>query len=349
MFSFLGIAAQRRLIDELNESAIDFDCFEANEVEKDKHVEEEELDNLDSLSAKEKEDFLRKQSPEFFIFKQDYEHYLNESKTKLSEIIKLSDDVKNESFKDSDLYKFIIAKDDLIQRYCVNISFYMLLKTKGINVKTHPIRSTLNLYRRLCKQTDEYLDNIGLSDLDLIIEKLKKGDFDPVIEDKQEEANQNAEKVEKVNKKRKTESIKKSKKKVKFADENDELISSKVINLDKQMNDLEINEPIETDKTEDDKEYYSDEYDDEKQVLFVHKRDDVKKRRITRMIEKNKGLTPYRKKDYRNPRVRYKSKYKKAEVKRKSQVKEPVKEVKKYTGEYHGIKTSVVRSVRFKQ
>lgn len=352
-----GIAAQRRLIDELNESAFDFDCFQtAGENEKEKldlDDDDTELENLDSLSDKEKEDFLRRQSPEFFIFKQDYERYLEESRTKLSQIIDLCEDAKYAAFKANDLYKFIVAKNGLIQRYCANIAFYMLLKTKGINVKSHPIRSTLNLYRKLVKQTDEYLESIGLSDLDRITDKLKSEDNGDFFANNDLNDKRNDEQANK-NKKRKNQTVKKAaKKKVKFADEidsADELPLSK--QLSKSIGEQSTNDPRhpnDKDELEEpDKEFYSDEEQDEKEVLFVHRSDDVKKRRISKMIEKNKGLTPYRKRDYRNPRVRYKGKYIKAEIKRKSQVKEPVKEIKKYAGEYHGIKTSVVRSVRFK-
>jgi U3 small nucleolar RNA-associated protein 3 len=44
------------------------------------------------------------------------------------------------------------------------------------------------------------------------------------------------------------------------------------------------------------------------------------KRRLTYQIEKNKGTTPYRKKEYRNPRVKHRIKYRKAQISRKGQV-----------------------------
>ena len=45
------------------------------------------------------------------------------------------------------------------------------------------------------------------------------------------------------------------------------------------------------------------------------------KRKLTYQIEKNKGTTPYRKKEYRNPRVKHRMKYRKAQISRKGQVK----------------------------
>lgn len=44
------------------------------------------------------------------------------------------------------------------------------------------------------------------------------------------------------------------------------------------------------------------------------------KRGITYQISKNKGLTPRRKKELRNPRVKNRMKYRKAKIRRKGQV-----------------------------
>ena len=44
------------------------------------------------------------------------------------------------------------------------------------------------------------------------------------------------------------------------------------------------------------------------------------KRKLTYQISKNKGVVPYRKKEYRNPRVKHRMKYRKAQIRRKGQV-----------------------------
>jgi U3 small nucleolar RNA-associated protein 3 len=44
------------------------------------------------------------------------------------------------------------------------------------------------------------------------------------------------------------------------------------------------------------------------------------KRGITYQIAKNKGLTPHRKKEQRNPRVKHRNKYRRARICRKGQV-----------------------------
>lgn len=47
---------------------------------------------------------------------------------------------------------------------------------------------------------------------------------------------------------------------------------------------------------------------------------ELEKRRITYAISKNKGLTPKRKREQRNPRVKHREKYRKATIRRRGQV-----------------------------
>lgn len=70
------------------------------------------------------------------------------------------------------------------------------------------------------------------------------------------------------------------------------------------------------------------------------------RRGITFEMSKNKGMTVKKKKELRNPRVKHRMKYKKAQSRRRGQVREPRKEVTKYAGELRGIKTNV-RSIKF--
>jgi len=72
------------------------------------------------------------------------------------------------------------------------------------------------------------------------------------------------------------------------------------------------------------------------------------KRAINYTIAKNKGLTPYRKKELRNPRVKHRMKFRKATVRRKGQVRTARTEVRKYEGELTGIKMNVSKSIKFK-
>uniref|UniRef100_A0A0D6R543 Sas10 C-terminal domain-containing protein n=1 Tax=Araucaria cunninghamii TaxID=56994 RepID=A0A0D6R543_ARACU len=71
------------------------------------------------------------------------------------------------------------------------------------------------------------------------------------------------------------------------------------------------------------------------------------KRHITYQMEKNKGLTPHRKKLTKIPRKKYKMKHQKAVIRRKGQVREIRKFEGPYGGEATGIRTGISRSVRF--
>lgn len=71
-----------------------------------------------------------------------------------------------------------------------------------------------------------------------------------------------------------------------------------------------------------------------------------KRRPINMAIKKNRGLTPYKKKEYRNPRVKHKLKFKKAMSKRRRLVKEAQCEFHRYSGEATGIKTSTIKSIK---
>lgn len=72
------------------------------------------------------------------------------------------------------------------------------------------------------------------------------------------------------------------------------------------------------------------------------------RRMITYQIAKNKGLTPHRSKEQRNPRVKHRNKYRKAMIRRKGAVREVRRELKRYGGEMSGIKTGVKKSVSLK-
>lgn len=69
-------------------------------------------------------------------------------------------------------------------------------------------------------------------------------------------------------------------------------------------------------------------------------------RKITTEIEKNRGLTPHRRKDLKNPRKKGRVKFAKAEIRRKGQV-VPVRPAEgQYGGEAAGIKSRVTKSVK---
>ena len=70
-------------------------------------------------------------------------------------------------------------------------------------------------------------------------------------------------------------------------------------------------------------------------------------RRINNAIEKNRGLTPHRNKELKNPRKKHRIKFAEANVRRKGQVQEVRPSGGVYGGEGTGIKSKLSKSVKF--
>lgn len=71
------------------------------------------------------------------------------------------------------------------------------------------------------------------------------------------------------------------------------------------------------------------------------------KRDVGGKIMANRGLTPHRNKEHKNPRKRLRGKFEKAVVRRKGQVRSMREDGGEYAGEQSGIKTSVTKSRKF--
>uniref|UniRef100_A0AC34Q3Z5 Sas10 C-terminal domain-containing protein n=1 Tax=Panagrolaimus sp. JU765 TaxID=591449 RepID=A0AC34Q3Z5_9BILA len=76
--------------------------------------------------------------------------------------------------------------------------------------------------------------------------------------------------------------------------------------------------------------------------------DEFGKRKITREMQKNRGLTPSTKKGLGHSRVRKRSQYKKALYRQRANVPDVRKETTKYDGEKRGIRVTTVRSIKLK-
>lgn len=90
--------------------------------------------------------------------------------------------------------------------------------------------------------------------------------------------------------------------------------------------------------------------DEEEKCLpeSIESNTDVGRRTITDHILKNRGLTPHRKKEHKNPRVKHRLKYRKAVIRRRGQIRPVRHELTAYAGEASGIRAAVKRGVRLK-
>jgi len=305
-----ALAIQKRLLESMSESDIGIHLLVGdiepktvsnNQISTDDKDEDEERlqTNLSNLTKRQKLEILKKESPELEALINDFQTYMTEIRDRLQPIMEL---IKDGKVPDSKGSKYIETRYQIIMHYCINICFYMALKSKRIPVKDHPVIKQILSYKKLLLE----LNNVASTncpihkDMDLVLEKLSKGEQIKFIRKhfNKRKDQQNGSRV----------------KKVKFAD------------------DLEADQLSE----------------DEDQEVDGEADDQLSKRGITYEIAKNKGLTPKRKKELKNPRVKHRMKYRKAKIRRKGQVREPRKELQRYGGEISGIKSGVVKSTKFK-
>lgn len=88
----------------------------------------------------------------------------------------------------------------------------------------------------------------------------------------------------------------------------------------------------------------ADKYRREPGLVIAPEEDIDGKREIGQKIMANRGLTPHRSKETKNPRVRLRGKFSRAVTRRKGSVRDVKEKSEGYGGELTGVKTSVVKS-----
>lgn len=326
-----------------------------------------ELENvakdLTSLSKEDHELHLKKASPEFFLLVDDFKNLMKELNERISPLLGLVEDGRI----DGKGAEYIRVKHSLIQHYCMNISFYMTLKLNNAPVKYHPVMKRLSQYRKFLNQFED-IDEKLKSEIDYLLEKVKNGEDIEFNSEVQTEHEQQrllmdssasvkpaavkrpiADDVSGVLKKSKKQKVEKNDQ---FETETEKEISSLYMDMKKKQKDAKL--LLSSDNEDDDLEDEENDFNESKELEEFDNEDGDddtvadEKRTITYEIAKNKGLLPYRKKEYRNPRVRNRMKYRRAKIRRKGQVRESRNEVTRYGGELTGIRTDVAKSIKIK-
>ncbi|ELT90709.1 hypothetical protein CAPTEDRAFT_21928 [Capitella teleta] len=359
-----ALAIQKKLRAQLDESDIGLDIFQpivkkSTEVKSEGKIKKD----LSKLSKKEKLKLLKKESPELIDLMKDFKMKLNELQKTLLPIHSLITENKLPSSKAAD---FIKTKVQLYLNYCVNLSFYLMLKAKQTPVQNHPVVNRLVQYRNLIQQLNAVGDKMQ-EEMDFILEKIENGEEIPIAEPQVEPARIDAATFVQ-RKMQKTVDKKKKKKRVVENEEEEE-----------EEEEMEVTPAVPTGGrswgrkkapmvTEDEKlalDYYrmmkegrkgSEEVveemavGEEREAVGGQEGEDGEeegRRAINYQMAKNKGLTRQRKKEYRNPRVRYRSRFKDAVKRRRGQVRPVRKELAPYAGEIRGIRAGVKKSVTF--
>lgn len=328
-----ALAIQQRLAKQFDESDFSLDVFGTIEP-KDKDDKKKKSDeiflqkDLSQLSQRQREQLFKKESPEFEGLVQDFRQRLNESVQLLEPILAY---FKKNSIESHPLIEFITNQHQLILNYCSNVSFYLILKSKRVPIQNHPIVKRLFKIRQLLLQIDEKYTTIVKPQLVQLQQAIKDGvEFNIATDEVPTE--------------------KKQKKKLRFVQE----IENGKDSDDSEM-DSNDEEPIEKDDDldfkqklklmESDSEGENAQEDDDNEEMDG---EDDERRQITYQIAKNKGLTPYRKKELRNPRVKHRNKFRKALIRRKGAHRTPRKEIKRYDGEKFGISARVKKGIKIK-
>lgn len=362
-----AINLQRKMAEQLDDDDFGLGAFQAppKEAEGEKDEAAKVVKDMSKLSKHEKRELLKKECPELLGILEDYKAKLLEYIHRLGPLLEL---VKAGCIPAaSSGAQYVQTKASLVLNYCVNVQFYLQLRSKQLPVRHHPVMKRLVQYRNLMKQLEPIEDNLK-SEVDDILKKIETGEEvrpravmaaelkRPVLDKVGGGARigskvPTATKISNAVGDRTTDaSLPSSKRRqgdlYETAAEKEALEFYKMMKPgasasgDRDVSDEEPGEIKGADASADEDE--GDAHED------TEDGDINAKRAVTYQIVKNRGLTPRRKKEYKNPRVKHRIKYQKAKVRRKGQVREVRKELLPYGGEISGIRAGVKRGIRLK-
>jgi len=362
---------QERHLDRMQEE--DFlDTFVIQDSDQKQDTEEKVEENvkvdLSSLSNKQLAALFRQQAPEFDGIVMEFKQKMEEAAT-LSRIIWLED---NGKLPAGPALEYVRIRFQLLTNYCTNIAAYLMFKSKGTNLKLHPVTGRLVEYKQILDKM-ESMDALIKPQVESLLERLESGEkVEHVIREEKRRQRKKETKKLKKNKQLKLlgkkseqpqeENDKKKKKKGRQLEDEDEesglaLKKRKTDDLtaDERMA-VELHKAIRRNKTDMDSEEDEEDGKDENGLEEMMPADGLQseeeeegedeKRGITYKIAKNKGLMPKRSKQQRNPRVKHRMKFEKAKKRRKGAVREVRTEMTRYGGEMSGINERVKKGVK---
>ncbi|CAF0808794.1 unnamed protein product [Rotaria sordida] len=320
-----AIQIQKKYYDMLEKNDFGLDLFQQkpSTILTDRNLDEQTLqrhiilpNNLLELNSNERLQLIRDQSPELELLCNEFKNIFDDLKIYLLPFIQLVIDTSSlEEFHSYSGWQFILSIIELYLTYCSYLSLYLMMKSTDLNISKHPIINDIEQYRKLCQLVNENFQSMK-SDLLKLCE---------LLQEKKLKINQSS--VSKQN-----QLISKP-----------HLIMNNGISLPIKTTNGTVAKPSLRERMMKRRE---EKMNIETEIEL--KEDKPQKRGITYEIEKNKGLTTKRKKEYRNPRVHHRNKYARALIKRKSRVPTARTEEDKYTGEPTGIRAGIKRGIKLK-
>lgn len=323
-----AVQIQKKYYDMLEKTDFGLDLFQQlkpSTLTSDSHLDEQSLrrhiilpDNLLELSSNDRLQLIRDQSPELEYLCHEFKNIFDDLKIYLLPLIQLVIDTSSiEEFQTYSGWQFVLSILELYLTYCSYLSLYLMMKSKDLNLSKHPILNDIEQYRKLCHLIN---DDFQLIKPDLI--KLCE-----ILQDKKTKLNQ-----QQKSQITKPHLIITNNSKVSLPTK---VTPTKPSLRERMIKRREIQEQQRQEEEEEDSDNETTEVKPEK-------------RAITYAIEKNKGLTIKRKKEYRNPRVRHRNKYARALIKRTSHVPTARTEEERYVGEPTGIRAGIKRGIKLK-
>ncbi|XP_035698017.1 something about silencing protein 10-like [Branchiostoma floridae] len=364
-----ALAIQKRMTEALSEEDFGLDLFKpAKKPTEDaalpvEEAEERVLQDLSQLSHRQRMELLKKEAPELQELMDDFKEKLQEVIDRLHPLLKM---VRSGIIPPGKGATYVETKFQLYLNYCVNISFYLVLKAGHTpNVRSHPVINRLVQYRNLINEL-EPLDQKLEPEVSFLLQPSEEGAGEAPpggvgAGEAQPGGVQKARRKQKEKQKpadtqtntdgvaqeetSQTQQTLKSAKLKKRKKEHLTAAEKEAIEFYEQLKAKRRKAQQEEDESpgEEEEDTVAEDKPTEDQ-MEVEEEDG--KRAITYEISKNKGLTPKRKKEERNPRVKLRKKFRKAKIRRKGQVREPRTELKRYDGEFSGIKAGVKKSTR---
>ncbi|EZA53302.1 hypothetical protein DMN91_004738 [Ooceraea biroi] len=305
------------------EQFLDIDSFDLTGIVQAAEHTKDRQEDSEQVSVQETDEKF------FMTLVNSFKECLVEVKTILSPFLKL---VEDGTCPNCNAVDFVRTKYHVLLNYCINVSFCLMMKAKGLSVKSHPVIKRLAQYRQLLDQLLSGQGNL-LEQVADVVKAAKEGKpLYAVSDGSQIEINKKPARLTGLSKK-----LARQKEAAAAKDEEEELLSN-------SMDEASMSEGESIDKDVDTKE----EHDDEAMENEKNDANEETKRAITYEMAKNRGLTPYRKKELRNPRVKHRNKYRKAKIRRKGAVREVRKELTRYAGEISGIKAGAKKGIKLK-
>ncbi|WAR22959.1 SAS10-like protein [Mya arenaria] len=327
-----ALKLQRQMAAQLDEADLGLDLFTTSPgpqpTAKEVHGKGVKITkDLSKLSRKEKLKLLKKESPELLTLIDDF-------KTKMTELqerwLPLKDLIAGQKFEGK-AADYVHTKFKLLINYCMNILFYLMLKAKQAPIHNHPVIKRLLQYRNIMQQLAP-LDSQMEDEVNDIVGRLAAGEevtltpapiqtpTGTIVRRKRSKASKGVEKKRKI-----SELVSDS-----DGAESDDLYEDVGVQKTK-IKMMKAGRP--------DHEGQEEGEEEDVEGMLAGVGDEG---------EEEDGLDAHKKKELRNPRVKHRMKFRKANIRRKGQFREPRTETYKYGGEISGIRAAVKRGIKLK-